>query len=522
MPDVENKRDVCICSDGATEPNNALTIGNQIAGYEILEVLGRGGMGLVLKVRNVKSGRVDAMKVVLPTQEGNRDLVLRFRREIEIQSTLHHPNIAAIHGTVRYGEHTLMLLEYVDGVTLRKRLEDGPIPVAECLEYTLQLLDALSYAHAQGIIHRDINPSNVMIAAKTVKLTDFGIARPSDGPGLTQTGMVVGSLHYLAPEQLNGACSGDFRTDLFAVGVLLHELLTGHLPILKFADKRMTRELESDRALPEELRGIVGKAIADDPARRFQSADAFRRALTAAKRAYCPCDMTWAARHTRRLILRIVPVVAMIFVAALVIACDRIGQKNLISMTRPGWQNAPGQRVQRPVVALPRLFVTAPPDPVRFQLGVEETRRPQANPQQPLRRLVIPKIELHEPAPILRTFDPPVLNEIPVPEALPGIDAPVDPITRPPAPVVLHARHIHNKLRSAEGLLTVYGYEFRFQEFKSQHEFTGSTADLVASCGAGNRSCTLHVMASGHQELIRIHSIAGLSKGAPVVEGGDR
>src|ERR1035441_3533556 len=170
-----------------------LEIGTTVGDYQVVGILGAGGMGQVYKVRNVISDRVEAMKVLLPDLVNQPDLADRFLREIKVQASLVHPNIAGLHTAVRVDNQLLMLMEFVEGVTLDQNLKDGPPPAAEAVNYVMQVLAALEYAHARGVVHRDIKPGNMMLTPNgVVKLMDFGIARSATDHKLTQTGTTVG------------------------------------------------------------------------------------------------------------------------------------------------------------------------------------------------------------------------------------------------------------------------------------------------------------------------------------------
>ena len=263
-------------------------IGERIGDYEIVSVLGAGGMGKVYKVRNVISERLEAMKVLLPNLESNPDLADRFTREIKVQASLAHPNIAALHTAQRIDNQLIMMMEYVEGVTIEQEMHDGAISIEKGVEYISQVLSALAYAHARGIVHRDIKPANMMLTpGGIVKLMDFGIAKITADPKLTQTGHTVGSLYYMSPEQINGATL-DARSDLYSLGISLYEIVTGTRPFKGDSDfSIMAAHLNStpvppvqiDPRLPAMLNEIVMMSIARDPAQRFQSADAFRNAL---------------------------------------------------------------------------------------------------------------------------------------------------------------------------------------------------------------------------------------------------
>jgi serine/threonine-protein kinase len=264
------------------------TIGQRLGDYEILGVLGAGGMGKVYKVRNTISDRVEAMKILLPDLAGQKDLADRFLREIKVLASLNHPNIAALRTALTLDNQLVMIMEFVDGVTLSSRLHQGAIAPALAVKYIDQVLDALSYAHKQNIIHRDIKPANMMLTPDgSVKLMDFGIARSATDRSLTMTGTTLGSLNYMPPEQVKGD-PADNRSDLYSLGVSLYEMVTGQLPFQADSNYAMMaahlQEVPKPPivlrpGIPQALNQIIVMALAKDPGQRFQSADAFRGAL---------------------------------------------------------------------------------------------------------------------------------------------------------------------------------------------------------------------------------------------------
>ena len=261
----------------------------RIGDYQILDELGSGGMGRVWRVRNVITDRIEAMKVLLPDLAGRQELAARFQREIKLMASLNHPNIAALRTAFTSDNQLYMVMEYVEGTNLADKLEKGPIAVSDAVNYISQVLSAVSYAHQQHIIHRDIKPANMMLTPQgVIKLMDFGIARGGEERSLTMTGTTMGSLSYMSPEQVKGEAT-DARSDLYSVGVSLYEFVTGQRPFTATSDYSIMAAhvkeapkppVELHPGLPAALNEIILMAIAKDPAQRFQTADAFRNALS--------------------------------------------------------------------------------------------------------------------------------------------------------------------------------------------------------------------------------------------------
>src|SRR5271166_976364 len=260
----------------------------RIGDYEVIRELGHGGMGEVYLVRNVLSDRVEAMKVLLPSLAGRSEFVARFMREIKVLASLEHPNIASLRTAFSADDQFVMIMEYVEGTTLAERLERGPFSTADALNYTSQVLSALSYAHGKHVIHRDIKPGNMMLTPQgVVKLMDFGLARSADEVGLTLTGTTLGSLDYASPEQVQSQPT-DERSDLYSVGVSLYQMVTGQrmfsvtssFSIMEAQIKQTPRPpIEVVPTVPKVLNDVIMMAVSKDPAQRFQSANAFRNAL---------------------------------------------------------------------------------------------------------------------------------------------------------------------------------------------------------------------------------------------------
>jgi eukaryotic-like serine/threonine-protein kinase len=269
--------------------------GDRIGDFQILDVLGAGGMGRVYKVQNVFSERIEAMKVLLPNLISDPELLDRFMREIKVQASLKHNNIAALYGATRIDNQLVMLMEYIEGETLEKYMSKGPVPLTRGLDYIMQVLSALAYAHQLGVVHRDIKPANMMLTpGGVVKLMDFGIARMAADRRLTQTGRTVGSLYYMSPEQINGG-ELDARSDLYSLGVSLYEVVTGRRPFQGDSDYSIMAAhlqaspvppIEVEPRLPQALNDIILMSISKDPSHRFQSADAFRAALNSVAQSF--------------------------------------------------------------------------------------------------------------------------------------------------------------------------------------------------------------------------------------------
>jgi eukaryotic-like serine/threonine-protein kinase len=266
----------------------AFNVGDQVGDYEVIGSLGAGGIGQVYQVRHAISQRVEAMKVLLSDRPGTEEVSERFLREIRLLASLDHPNIAALHTAFRHNGELIMIMEFVEGVTLRAKLSGGSILMSQSLDYMRQVLSGLAFAHANGVVHRDIKPSNIMVTRnERIKLLDFGLAFRGLGSDLTRTGLILGSLHYMSPEQVMGE-RVDARSDIYSVGVTLYQLLTGRAPIdgaseFAIASGHM-KETPKDPTLinpniPARLSAIVMKSLAKLPEDRFQTADQFLEEL---------------------------------------------------------------------------------------------------------------------------------------------------------------------------------------------------------------------------------------------------
>ncbi|MDO8680153.1 MAG: serine/threonine-protein kinase [Acidobacteriota bacterium] len=224
----------------------ALDPGTRLGVYEVVALLGAGGMGEVYRARDTKLNRDVAIKVLLPSVAGDPDRLARFSREAQVLASLNHPNIAHIHGLEESGGVTALILELVEGEDLAQRIARGPIPIDEALPIARQVAEALEAAHEQGIIHRDLKPANIKVRPDgTVKVLDFGLAKAVDPPAgtaaaaalansptltspamMTGVGVILGTAAYMSPEQAKGRVA-DKRSDVWGFGCVLYEMLTG-------------------------------------------------------------------------------------------------------------------------------------------------------------------------------------------------------------------------------------------------------------------------------------------------------
>lgn len=262
-------------------------IGQSAGDYRIVEILGSGGAGQVFKVEHRITRRVEAMKVLLSGRM--EEQAERFLREIQVQASLQHPHIASVLNAFWVDDDLVMIMELVEGESLEKRLERGRLPLETALDYARQALAALRYAHSRRVAHRDIKPANIIVTpGGAIKLTDFGLAKSAADPRLTQTGAVLGTAHYMSPEQVKSAAVVDARSDIYSLGAVLYEMATGRRPfqaespfdlMLAQVQTLPRPPVEIDASVPAALSRAILKALAKGPEERFQSAEEFLAAL---------------------------------------------------------------------------------------------------------------------------------------------------------------------------------------------------------------------------------------------------
>ena len=257
--------------------------------YRLIRVLGEGGMARVHEAEDLRLGRRVAVKILLAQFTNDAEFLRRFEQEARHAASLSHPNVVGVFDVGQDGSAHYIVMELVDGQTLKEAIQaSGPLPIPEAIRIAIEVCAALTAAHARGLVHRDIKPQNILLTVDgTVKVADFGIARRTAAAALTQTGTVLGSVHYLSPEQARGQEAGP-RADLYALGVTLFEMLTGRLPFdaenpiavaMQHVQNAPPLPRQFNRAIPPALETIVLRLMAKNPAERLPDAASLAQAL---------------------------------------------------------------------------------------------------------------------------------------------------------------------------------------------------------------------------------------------------
>jgi serine/threonine-protein kinase len=285
---------------------SSFDIGEIVGDYRVVGVLGAGGSGEVFKAEHTITKRAEAIKVLSLGRPHTTEEEQRFLREIQVQASLDHPNVASVRTAFWTANGLVLAMELVEGESLESIIARGRVPLGTAVGYVLQTLSALIHAHAHSVIHRDIKPGNIVVAPRgTVKLTDFGLAREAAKPSVTSTGSLAGSPFYMSPEQIDGG-KLDVRTDIYSLGVVLYELVTGVRPLTgESAFSIMLAHKDTPPAPPMMLEPAIGQALSDiiltslakHPSERFQTAADFRYALDAARKALNLSPPTASVSH---------------------------------------------------------------------------------------------------------------------------------------------------------------------------------------------------------------------------------
>jgi serine/threonine-protein kinase len=266
-------------------------IGNTVGSYKITEKIGEGGMGAVFKGIDVMLEREVAIKMLRPELASQPQVVERFRAEAVTLAKLNHPNIATLYSFIRQGDDFFMVMEFVRGHTLDEAIRrTGAMAFERAVPLLCQALEGIDHAHRMGIIHRDIKPANMMLTESgSIKVMDFGIARVLGSARLTRQGSIVGTIEYMSPEQVRGLES-DARSDIYSLGILLYEMLTGRVPFSSDSEfDLMKAQIEAapvpprtlDAHIPLPVEQAIMRSLAKKPEARFQTAGEFRAMLLA-------------------------------------------------------------------------------------------------------------------------------------------------------------------------------------------------------------------------------------------------
>ncbi|MHC4735202.1 MAG: protein kinase domain-containing protein [Planctomycetota bacterium] len=305
-PDEKNGVPTSATPPGGFVPPEPAELAEKFPQLEIIELLGQGGMGAVYKARQKQLERLVALKILPPEVGRDPAFAERFAREARSMAKLNHQYVVTLYefGHTEDGLY-YFLMEFVDGTDLRHLIQTGELGTDEALAIVPQVCEALQYAHEEGIVHRDIKPENILLDKKgRVKIADFGLARLLDRPAtaftLTQAGQRMGTPHYMAPEQIQGGHEVDHRADIYSLGVVFYEMLTGQLPIGQFAPP--SQKVHVDVRLDK----VVLKSLAHEPERRYQHASEVKTEVetithVAPPPKSAPADVELPAPKTSRL-----------------------------------------------------------------------------------------------------------------------------------------------------------------------------------------------------------------------------
>lgn len=401
----------------------AIQNGDVVGDYRVVDLLGSGGMGTVYKIEHLITRRVEAMKVLPLGLASGSDEERRFEREIQVHARLQHPHIAALYNAVRQPAAIALIMEYVEGESLQRILERGPLPLDRAVRYTRQILDALAYGHRYGVVHCDVSPANILIAPEgAAKLMDFGLARAATDHRLAPEGVAMGSPWYMAPEQVRGIAEPDARVDIYAMGAVLFEMLTarklfdadGAFAVMRAQVETAPRPPGAfRRGVPAALDRAVLRALAKDPAARFPGAREFADAVE---------DAATEKRSSALLLLAFASALAAMMCGAVLMPPKPRAQPVPIPVAAPP-PHAPVVPIPPPTTEVAEEPV--PPAPAMRKASAR-TKRPIAAPTVGPSEEVAPQspeppeppeIAAEPPAPVAVPLAPPDEAEPPAPAA---------------------------------------------------------------------------------------------------------
>ena len=478
-----------VVGDGWTPPAPAAlaTLFSELEGFELL---GRGGMGAVYKARQTSLDRLVAVKILPPEIGRDPAFAERFSREAKAMARLNHPNIVTIHEFGRRGEFFFFQMEFVDGANLGQLMANSRVAPREALAIVMQVCDALQYAHDQGIVHRDIKPDNILVNRQgRAKIADFGLAKlllgaeegdPALAAAMLATGRAVGTPQYMAPEQLLNPREVDHRADIYSLGVVFYQLLTGELPPDKFSPPSSQKP-----GMDARLDQIVERTLARDPSRRFQQMSQMKTAVEGlAKKETSVANPRWR------------------WAAAALVVLGAAGLWHFWPETTPVVQPP----ISKPVAAT--MPPAVPPPPVAVTPVTPAVLPPVA--VTPVPPAVTPPVAV---TPVTPAVTPPVA-------VTPVTPAVTPPVAVTPPPVVPNATVVVNSVNPASQALAdavkkvlPKGWEVIKVEdnpkpvYRPRGEGTGLVVGEMTSNAYGNiqaHACNISIMKPGYDEKLPV------------------
>ena len=356
---------------------------------EILDVIGQGGMGVVYHARQKGLDRAVALKILTVDPRQDPSFAERFTREAKALASLSHPNIVAVHDSGRAGDRYYLLMEYVDGTNLRELQRRGAVAPVKALRLVSQVCEALQFAHEEGIVHRDIKPENILVDRRgRVKIADFGLAklmrRAPEQRALTGPQQAMGTVHYMAPEQIERPLEVDHRADIYSLGVVFYELLTGELPVGRFLPP--SEKIEVDVRVDE----VVLKSLEKEPQRRYQQVSDVKTRVDHISETFTPTSQGGAApdgqtsgeRGTRRKIwpwvlgcglAALLPIMGLLALLFLVVAPKQIPATPYDSQSDGAFQEVLGAPIGDRRQLLHDVVRGDTPDPMWVEADVPDS-----------------------------------------------------------------------------------------------------------------------------------------------------